>query len=102
MTIRHGDLLIIQVDSIPDGLPKKENTILLEGESTNHFHRLRGGTVYAERPTRDNNYLLGFFELEKDTELTHEEHKTIVLNPGKYKFLSQREWDELEERRVID
>ena len=100
--IRHGDLLIEQVDSIPSGLEKKKDTILLEGEASNHFHRLHGGIVFAEKPTIQNDYSLGFFELDEATELTHEEHGTIELQKGKYHFYCQREYDELQERRVID
>ena len=99
---RHGDLLLYPVDSIPEGLPVKKDTVLLEGEVTNHFHRLNGGTVFAEKPTQENTYLLGYFELEKDTNLTHEEHGTIVLTPGKYKFLAQREYDSVAEHQVRD
>lgn len=99
---RHGDLLVMQVDAIPEGLTKKKDTVLLEGEASNHFHRLHGGVVFAETPTKDNNYNLGYFELKESTNLTHEEHDTIVLSPGKYKFFAQREYDEQEERRVID
>ena len=99
---RHGDLLITQVDSIPSGLPKKKDTVLLEGEASGHFHRLHGGLVLEEKPTQENNYLLGYFELEKDTELTHEEHGTITLTPGKYRFFGQREYDPVQEHRVID
>jgi hypothetical protein len=100
--IRNGDLLIVQVDSIPKGLTQKKDTILLEGEATNHFHRLSGGTVFSEIPTLENNWSLGFFDLETETELTHEEHKTIKLKPGKYHFYSQREYDPQMERRVLD
>ena len=99
---RHGDLYIMPVDAIPEGLEKKKNTELLEGESSGHVHRLNGGTVYAEIPTVQNGFLLGFFEIPTETEVTHEEHKTIILPPGKYKFYSQREYDPQENRRVID
>lgn len=99
---RHGDVLIERVDTVPDGLQKKKDTILLEGEASGHFHRLHGGVVFAEKPTQENNYNLGYFNLEADTELTHEEHGTIVLSPGKYKFYSQREYDPVQEHRVID
>lgn len=100
---RHGDLIIIPVDTIPKNLPKKTDTVLLEGEATGHFHRLNGGTVYTESPTIENHFSLGYFEVEKDTNLIHEEHSTIVLKPGKYHFYSQREYDPQEsERRVID
>ena len=99
---RHGDLMIMSVDSIPKNLPIKPDTILLEGEASNHFHRLDGGVVYSITPTIENNFNLGYFELKEEAKLSHEEHDTIVLAPGKYKFFAQREYDEIEDRRVID
>lgn len=99
---RHGDLIVIPVDSIPVGLQKKDNTELLEGETSGHVHKLNGGIVYKDNPTAENNFLLGYFEIKKETPLSHEEHETIILQPGKYKFMSQREYDPQENRRVID
>lgn len=99
---RHGDLLIMPVELIPKGLSPKKDTVLLEGEASNHFHRLGGGTVFKEEPRINNNFLLGYFEIPTETPLTHEEHKTIILPPGKYKFMSQREYDPQANRRVID
>lgn len=99
---RHGDVLVQTVSTIPASLPIKDDLILLWGEVSSHAHELKGGTVFAVNPTRDNNYNLGYFELTEDTELVHPEHDTIVLSPGKYKFFAQREYDEQEERQVID
>ena len=100
---RHGDVCIEKLpQKIDHAFKKKKDTILLEGEATNHFHRLHGGVVY-ENPTNDSqNYLLGIFDLVKPTPLTHEEHKTIELQPGQYKFHVQREYDPIQERRVAD
>jgi hypothetical protein len=93
---------IIKVNSIPKGLTKKDSNILLSGEATGHHHRLGGGTIFAEEPTKDNGYSCGYFNIQTETPLTHEEHKKIMLKPGKYRFYQQREWDEQEERRVVD
>ena len=102
---RHGDCLIMKVDEIPTkGLIKKNNTVLLEGETTGHMHRLNSGSVMLceEEPTALNDYRMGYFELDKEANLTHEEHNTITLNPGKYTWFCQREYDSLEEGKVID
>lgn len=101
-TWRQGDVLIQLVEAIPKGLPQKDRTTLLEGETSGHWHELKGGTVLEVSPTQENNYNLGYFELTEETELVHPEHDTIVLAPGKYKFFAQREYDEQEERQVID
>ena len=101
---RHGDLLIIATDSIPKGLKQKENTVLLEGETTGHMHALDKAKVFLNSvaPSRDTDYLIGYFETEEGAALTHQEHETIALPPGAYKFYHQREFDEQEERAVID
>lgn len=99
--IRQGDLLIKSVESIPE-LKKKKDTVLLEGGASNHFHRLQGGTVYEESPTKENNWSIGYFELTEDTDLTHEEHETIRIKKGKYRFFHQREYDPQGDRKVID
>lgn len=99
---RHGDVLIEKVSFIPKGLKKKKDLILLEGEASGHFHVLSKGDVFEVTPTKDNNYLLGYFKTEDGTLLTHQEHETIEIPAGIYKFYAQREYDEIEERRVID
>jgi len=100
---RHGDVLVERVDSIPEGLVKEEDTILLEGEASGHFHVLsKGSEVFKVLPTKDNNYLLGYFKTEEGALLTHNEHQTIEIPAGTYKFYAQREYDEQEERQVRD
>jgi len=99
---RHGDVFIEKIEALPKKLKKKGNNVLLVGEVTGHNHRLQGGVIYEEQPTKENLWLAGYFQIEAPTEVTHEEHKTIILNPGIYKFHHQREYDEQEERVVID
>lgn len=99
---RHGDLLIVPIAKVKPEGKRKSDTILLEGEASGHHHKLSGGVVYAEQPTTENGFLLGSFKLDKDEVLTHEEHKTIELPAGMYKFYSQREYNELDDLRVID
>jgi len=102
--IRHGDVLIQKIDSLPSQLPKiKEDKVLLEGEITGHAHRLKNGTVYRyEVSEASEEYLTGYIDITEPSPLVHEEHETIVLQPGFYRFYQQREWDELAERRVQD
>ena len=102
MFIRQGDLLIERVDSIPKNLTAKKNTVLLEGETIGHFHKLEKAKVY-EVSESSEKYLLGYFEVEEEeTALVHPEHNPIKFKKGIYRFYAQREYDEQEERRVID
>lgn len=95
---RHGDLLIRQINDLPNDAKKQDNLILAEGEVTGHHHRLSGVTVYADEQG------LKFFVVDKPTDLTHEEHKTIVIEPAKYEVIIEREFDPFadEIRKVRD
>ena len=85
---RHGDLLIMPVDSIPKGAKQTEKSkqrILAYGEVTGHAHRLSAGTVTE----------LGgetFFTTTVETTLTHDEHGPIVFKPGNYRVVHQKEY----------
>ena len=104
MYYRHGDVLIESVEKMPDNLLPKKDCVLLEGETTGHMHTLTKAKVFTtvEKPSVTNDYLIGYFETEEGALLTHQEHQTIELPKGIYKFYAQREWDEQEERQVRD
>lgn len=100
---RHGDLFIMSADAIPEGLPVRSGNILLSKKATGHNHRISSAVIYEDQPTPSNNWRNGYFEVAGEpAKITHEEHKTIVLPPGKYVFHQQREYDEQEDRAVID
>ena len=106
MMYRHGDLLILKVDEISK-VNKREDKILAEGEVTGHHHQLQGNaTIYGKQEG------IQFVEIVDPTQLVHEEHKAIDLQPGNYKVFRQREYDYMpdlqnientnRERRVMD
>jgi hypothetical protein len=101
---RHGDLLITSADKIPSDAVRSESLTLLEGEITGHHHTLTRGKVWksVQTPSPENNYLVGFFEVEVPTELTHQEHETVEIPEGVYKFFQQREYDPVQEHTVKD
>lgn len=87
---RHGDLLIREIKELPKDLKKLEHTTLALGEATGHHHTLiktKGVQVY------ENEQLLKFFVVKEPTDLTHQEHKTIVIEPAKYEVIIEREFD---------
>lgn len=87
MNIRHGDVQLVRVDSIPkdakliDG--RKE---LAYGEVTGHAHRVDVGDLFE---TKDGELYL---RVDRLSNLTHEEHKTIVLDPGCYRVGIKRQY----------
>lgn len=94
-TYQHGDVLIIEVESIPATARKqkrKGDLILMEGELTGHAHRVKESKV--------DSYIddaMLYIEALLPCEVTHEEHNTIALPPGKYRIAQVREYDHLEE-----
>lgn len=100
---RQGDILIRQIDKIPDGLKETNNPILAYGEATGHHHRLLERTQNQFMVLEDsvgNKYL----KIEQPTELIHEEHDQITIEKGIYFVIHEREYNyfELESKRVQD
>jgi hypothetical protein len=121
---RHGDILLIKVSKIPDFvkpynfLREKEDKVILVGETTGHAHRLKGNAKILEIAqniaddvfkriavngvdTRETG-IIGYAVVDGDTELVHEEHRTITLPKGIYEIRRQKEFDESQVRFVRD
>ena len=96
--IRHGDVMINKIATIPSGAQPSKSDTLAEGEVTGHAHRLVGDYQMFER---DGS--LYFTTGPKGAALTHEDHGIIPL-PACTCFEStiQREWSPEGERRVTD
>jgi hypothetical protein len=87
MMVRQGDLLIVEVKSIPEGAEEKESRVLAEGEATGHMHELSSGEVY------EYEGILFFRVAENETSvLEHPEHKAVTFKTGEYKVVRQREY----------
>lgn len=97
MIVRQGDLLIVQVDDLPEGCAKHNHRVLAEGEATGHMHELDSGELYEKEGTL-------FFRVPEDqkTILKHQEHGPITFEPGVYKVIRQREYEPRGWRRVND
>ena len=96
---RHGDVMISQIDSLPDNVKKRGNLILAYGEITGHSHRV------ADPRTAETFELDGQIYLKVTAPkalLVHEEHATIELPQGIYRVWQQREYSPGEIRRVYD
>lgn len=101
---RHGDIDLIEVDKIEGEIIKhKSSFVLAEGETTGHKH-----VIQTSNPndleilkTSDGRY---FFNLKSEGTVSHEEHNTIKIAPGKYEMKREREFDYfgMTTRKVID
>lgn len=85
---RHGDVLIQEVDALPDRGVRRSDPILAYGEVTGHSHRV-------EAPERAEVWLMGatmYLRVLEPTRIVHEEHRPIPLDPGVYRVWQQREY----------
>lgn len=99
---RQGDVLLMQVPELP---PSAEETsgdgnriVLAYGEVTGHAHAVATtqARIYADKATR---YL---HVSDEGAALVHEEHATILLAPGVYRIVHQREYVPNSSRFVAD
>lgn len=103
--LRQGDVILVPVSEITDGLRKEKRDsrgrlILQEGEATGHAHAVldRGADLYgSELEAR-------FLRVLTDgvVELRHEEHAPITIPKGIYEVRIGRVWSPQETRRVFD
>lgn len=103
---RQGDVLIKRVAEIPEGLKKvpldRGRVILAYGEVTGHAHVVVGDVEFL---TADLEDMEGrFLRVEQEAQVVHDEHDTVILPPGEYEIIRQREYTsaDMEPVRVAD
>lgn len=97
---RQGDVLIRRIDRLPEQKPvKRASGHILEGEATGHIHRLEDVSQAEVLEAGEGLYLrVG----EEGVRIIHEEHAPIVLPPGNFEVVRQREYAPEEIRNVAD
>lgn len=99
MLRQQGDVLINDVNGLPEGLTVSKTNVLAEGEATGHAHRVAGsGATVLDGPG------VRYLSAPNGAEVTHEEHGPQTLPPGNYKIEIVQEYDHFEEeaRDVLD
>jgi hypothetical protein len=111
---RQGDVFIERVAEIPAFAQKQETSrrvILAHGEVTGHHHVLetadpadwwKPGRFSIANPIPPTMTGELYLSLPDSASVTHPEHATIELPPGKYRVTRQREYSPQEIRRVAD
>lgn len=96
---RHGDVLLEEVEALPEIREKLPHAILAHGEVTGHSHRIRefAGADLYQTPTSLYLHVRSAF-----VSVVHEEHKPIALTGGYYRVWRQREYSPEEIRVVRD
>ena len=100
LPIRQGDMLLVPVDEFPTDAKVRRGrgrlTIAL-GEVTGHHHTLVGDAELLDTKAGEV-----FARIMSPSALTHQEHATITLEPGIWKYVPQREYSPEQIRRVLD
>ena len=101
---RQGDVLITAVDRVPEGLrpvPRDNGrTILAYGEVTGHAHAVIGDVELLETDIAEMEER--FLRVERECQVVHDEHDTLILPGGDYLVRRQREYAPEEIRTVAD
>ena len=90
---RQGDVLIEQVEAIPaEARRRRGRAVLAAGEATGHAHVLEavGEETTVELLELGDRLLARI--LGGDARVVHQEHAPIVLPPGDYEIVRQREF----------
>ena len=97
MLYRQGEIILQSVKEVKG--KKKNHLIIAEGEVTSHKHQITKGDaeLYEHEGTM-------FLKVLDEAELTHEDHKTVVLPKGDYEITIQREYEISDQhyRKVLD
>jgi hypothetical protein len=85
--------------TIPKGAVRLNHNHLAEGEATGHYHAATAPDV--ELYEYGGGLMLA---APSGTEVTHQEHKTVLVPPGEYDRLIVQEYDHFAEeaREVLD
>jgi len=98
---RQGDVLLVQVEALPSGAGLQEQAssdiVLAFGEVTGHAHVVASAAASLYNSSGDY-----FLQVNVATPLSHQEHASIVLEPGVYRVIRQREYTPQENRGVQD
>jgi hypothetical protein len=90
MQYRQGDLLFVRLDIQPAGeLTVRQNAVIVVGEATGHAHRLQTGRAGMILEDFDGSLYLNIAHM---TQVVHEEHSPIILDPGWWLVIRQREY----------
>ena len=98
---RQGDILLVEVQSLPKTtLQEEEGCILAYGEATGHTHEVKKhGKIWVDVNDTGRRYL----EVMRTTALIHQEHGKILLKgPAVFEIVRQREYSPQEIRHVQD
>jgi len=103
---RQGDVLLERVSDIPERQKTRES-LLVRGEGRNHGHFISGTSLDISEAeegelTEGGGIITQYLEVREEAELKHllidsqiwtQEHAPILIPPGKYRVIKQREFN---------
>jgi hypothetical protein len=88
---RHGEIALVKVDKLPEGLKLSKSKTIMTGSHGNN-HDIDKGELYF---TNEGVYIFGYL-VAKDTNLLHPEHKDKTggakIEDGIYQLIKQQEY----------
>jgi len=95
--IQQGDVLMFTEEALPEGAktiaPKARGYVLAEGEATGHAHVI---VPTPEIEMYEDSKGVLWLKTGTPTEVRHEEHNTVTLEPGIYRVGIVKEVDPFE------
>ena len=103
---RQGDVMLRRVDKMPDAVKPVERdngrVVLAYGEVTGHSHALASPRVAMFMDTGGAGGRYIRVQPGEAVALEHEEHSTILIEPGDYQVIQQTEYTPEAVRNVAD
>jgi len=92
--IRHGEILLLPVISIPHGHTEKVTSCIVGHSESGHHHVIESGEVFAQIVATNGDL---FVDLICDTPLrhqkSHQQHRELSVPAGKWKVIRKTEFD---------
>ena len=104
--IRQGDVLLRRIKALPHNIQPAEaengRFVLAHGEATGHHHSFAVSDRVALFREDGSGGGLFLTVTGASVPLEHQEHTALMLTPGHYEVVRQREYSPEESRRVAD
>ena len=92
--IRHGEILLLPVDSMPEGTTEQVTSCVVGHSESGHHHVLESDEVF-EQITAANGDL--FVDLPTTTRLrhrkSHQQHRELLVPAGVWRVIRKTEFD---------
>lgn len=92
--IRHGEIMLVPVDEVPQGKTHKKTSHVVGHSETGHHHVLESKQEFT---VLDIDKAFTYLVLTAPAKLVHQKtvdkHKTLPVAPGKYKVVYKNEYN---------